>query len=967
MGFAESFLNIIRKTKMTLFRKLLISCVLITSASSAIAAIQLQDKVPLDPDVKVGHLSNGLTYYIRKNVKPLQRAELRLVVKAGSVLEDDDQQGLAHFVEHMAFNGSKHFEKNQLISYLQSIGIKFGADLNAYTSFDETVYMLPVPLENKKNLETGFQVLEDWARGLSLKDKDIDDERNIVFEELRLRKGVQDRLKDQVVPHLWKGSKYADRFPIGKEDVIKHASYDAVRRFYHDWYRPDLMAVIVVGDIDPVAVEKLIVKHFTGLKNPENERVREYASFVEYKESEAVVLTDKELTMEGVEIHYPIRKEASSGNFAELRRSLIEGTIQMMFNSRIAEVTQKAQSPFNGAGSNKSSALRDYKFFSTNALVGKAGVAAAVKGIIEETQRAKQYGFTQAELDRAKANLLRGMENAFQERDKRESNVFVNEYIRHFTQNEPSPGIANEYKYLNEIVPTIQLKEINDYAKTLFPNADEKKVVIFGGPEKRDTPLPTQQQLLQLVAEAEKLEVHAIEEKKIGTTLMTPPAPGSIVSEKFDKALGTTELVMGNGIHVILKPTDFQNDQILMSSLRFGGSSLFDDKDAFSAMYVDSIVASMGLKDLSPIDLQKVLTGKSLSVSLGMSTESEGFGGSTTRADLEAMLQVTYLKVTQPRRDEELFKSFIQKQKDFSKNSLLDPGAVFGEEIRKTLYNNHPRVFLTPRPEDFDQINLDHQLDLYKQRYGSMKGMTFFFVGSFDVEGIKPLLAKYIATLPTGDIPTEYRDLHIRPVAGVVKKDVYKGLEPKGNVWIQFHGDAKFTDNEQVVFYEMIEVLNIKINEVLREKMSLIYAGGFNGSLDKIPYENYSIGLSLPTAPENVDKAIAAAFAEIQKIKDHGVSEADLKKVQLNWNLGYKRDIRDNGFWIGRLRWAAINGADPHSILTVVERNSAVTPKDIQEAARRYFDFNRYAQFVLYPESLKPKQDLAATLPSTLK
>ncbi|WBS01283.1 insulinase family protein [Pseudoduganella sp. SL102] len=908
------------------------------------------DTLPVAPHVKVGKLPNGLTYYIQKNARPEKRLELRLVVKAGSILEDEDQLGLAHFTEHMAFNGSTHFKRHELVSYLQSIGVKFGRDLNAYTSFDQTVYMLPIPTDSKEAVEKGFLVLEDWASGITFNDEDIESERGIVLEELRMGKGANDRMNQVLYPKLFNGSRYAERLPIGKADVLRTFKPDAIRRFYRDWYRPDLMAVMVVGDIDPAEAEKLVKAHFGKLKNPDNARPREYAVIPERKADEGLVITDREAPADVLYIRYPIVPHPEDPTYGGYRRDLVEKLYGAMLGQRIMELTQQADPPFIQGGSGMGKVVRGYRSFTVSALLGKGGHVPAINALIQEDERARQFGFTASELDRAKKTMLRNYERMYAERDKSDSAGFVAEYIRNFLEGEPIPGIQNEYAYAQALVPGITLEEVNAAVRAAIPSDDKKLVILMGS--LKDRVAPTGTELLAAVDQAQKQTVAAREDKAYASNLLDqPPAPGRIVAEQENKALGTVELTLSNGVKVVLKPTDFRNDQVLMSAVRFGGQSLFGEEDIFNARYASALAAQMGALNYSPADLQKVLAGKSVGVSVAMADLSDNLTGSAGSADIETLLQLTHVKLTQPRRDEVLFNSFVARQRDLARNAMARPEAEFGDTVRGTLFGGHPRVPRTPRPEDFDKVQLERVQQIYRERFSSAKGLTFYFVGSFDVAKLKPLLATWLASLPAADIPVAYRDTGVRPVRGVVKKEVRRGKESKSNISITFTGDAAFSQAEQLRMQALVEVLNLRLTEVLREQLGLIYGGGASGGVTKLPYPNYSVALALPCGPENVDKVIAAAFAEIRKLQENGPAAADLAKVKQNWLTSHRLALRENGFWMAQLQAAQLNGFPPESILGFTERVAAVTPADVQGAAQRYFDFDNYVQVVLYPEA----------------
>ncbi|MCC7642541.1 MULTISPECIES: pitrilysin family protein [unclassified Janthinobacterium] len=934
--------------------RLISGAVLLACACMAQAEIRLSDPLPLAPEVTVGKLPNGLTYYIKKNARPAQKVELRLVVKAGSILEDDDQQGLAHFTEHMAFNGSTHFKRNELISYLQSIGVKFGADLNAYTSFDETVYVLPIPTNRKENLEKGFLVLEDWAHGLKFNPADINSERGIVLEEARLGKGASDRMNKVLYPKLLNGSRYAERMPIGKESVLKTFKPEAIKRFYKDWYRPDLMAVMVVGDVEPSQAEKLIRQHFGKLKNPAKPRPRLYAEVPQRSQTEALVITDKEAPDDSVFIRYPIRAAQEPVTIADYRRQMIENLYGQMLSARMQELTQQANPPFIQGGSSMGKLVRGYESFSAYALLGKGGVQPAVDALVQEDERARRFGFSQDELDRARKDMLRNYERAYSERDKSDSAGFVAEYSRNFLEQEAVPGIANELLYAQELLPQVTLQEINETVAKVIPD-QQKKLVVFMGAEPKAggaaSTVPTQRQLLDAVAKAEQQKVEPRTEKVLASKLMDgPPAGGGIVSEKLNSAIGVTELTLGNGVRVLLKPTDFKNDQVLMGSTRFGGQSLFGDADIYNARYASAVVGSMGLKDLAPLDLQKVLAGKTVNVGASLGELSEGFGGSASSADVEAMLQLVYLYFNDVRKDAGLYQSFIGKQQDLAKNSMAQPEAVFYDAIQHAMFGDNPRVDGVPRAADFDKVGLDRSLDIFRQRFSSARGMTFIFAGSFELDKIKPLIASYLGTLPVGDVPHAYRDVGMRPVTGVVKKEIYMGSEPKSTISITFNGEVAYSDEQKLTLQALGEVLNLKVIEVLREKMSMIYGGGFETSMGQHPYGHYSVALNLPTGPENVDKVIAAAFAEINKMKTDGPSAADLEKVKLNWITRQQKSLRENRYWMSQLMGSVTQGRDPAHILRYEQRVRAITPQAVKLAAQRYLDMHNYVQVVMYPE-----------------
>ena len=926
---------------------------LFTCMAAAWAAIDLAAPLPVSKLVKVGKLPNGLSYYLQKNGKPEKKLELRLVVKAGSILEDDDQQGMAHMVEHMAFNGSAHFKKHELVSYLQSIGVQFGADLNAYTSFDETVYILPIPTNRRDNIDNGFKVLRDWAGGLTLSSKEIALERPVVLEEARLGKGARDRMDKILLPKIFNGSRYATRLPIGQEAIIQNGSADALRRFYKDWYRPDLMAVVVVGDLEPREAERLVKLYFSDLKNPAKPRPRFESPISARSETEAVVITDKEANGNSLLIRYPVRPVKESVTFGGYRDDLVDALFASMLNQRLQELAQQANPPFMGASSSVGNLTSRYEAYSASASLGKGGAGPAIDALVQENARASKYGFSAAELERAKKNMLRRIERAYIERDKTDSANQVGEFIRNFLEQESIPGIEAEYKATLEMVPGITLDEVNRYARQTIP-LDSPKLVVYMGASNSEVPTPSSEQLLAALSAAEKMAVTERGEKTLAASLMEkPPQDGTIVGETTDKRLGLTTLTLSNGLQVILKPTDFRNDQVMLGASRFGGQSLYGDADIYNARYASTIVAAMGAGDYSPTELRQMLAGKTASVSGGLSSYTESVGASSGSTDIETMLQLVYLKMTTVRRDPDLYQSFIGKQIEATRNAMAQPDAIFQDTLIATLSNNHPRAPRVPRPDDFSKLDVERMVAIYQERFASARGMTFIMVGSFDLAKVKPLIARYLGSLPTPAIHTGYRDVGIMPPAGVVRKEVRAGSEAKSKISINFHGEAAYSEAEVMRIDAMIDVMNIRITEILREKLALIYGGGLSGGLSKIPRPRYLVTATLPTGPDKVDKVIAATFAEIERMKTQGPSLADLNKVKQNWLQNHRKNMRENGYWLGHLQTALLQGSDPAELLAFEKRVNALTPDDLKEAARRYFDMKNYVQVVLYPEAAK--------------
>lgn len=918
---------------------------------SANAQLNLDEKLPFDPKVKVGKLDNGLTYYVRQNKKPEQHVELRLVVNAGSINEDDDQLGLAHMAEHMAFNGTTHFKKNEIVSFLQDIGVGFGNDLNAGTSFDETIYILPIPTDKPDNLEKGFQVLEDWAHNVTYLTDDINGERAIILEESRRGKGADDRMFQKYFPKVFEGSKYAVRLPIGKDSLIKNFPPDAIRRFYKDWYRPDLMAVVVVGDIDPVKAEEMVKKHFGGIQNPPDERPREVPQVYPYKESSAMVLTDKEATSNSVMVIYPAEKAPAAVTIRDYRNDQVEQLFSTMLNLRLQELTQKANPPYVNANAGFSGLVRGYKSFILNVAAGTNDPVVALKAAAEEVERVKKYGFTASELERVKKIVLASYERAYNNRDKTESESYTEEYINNFLEQEPSPGIAKEYEIVKEILPGVSIDEVNQLTVKL--KETQNYFALLTGPEvKAGEKLPTAEELKETIAAAATAELKPYEEKTVAASLLkTAPKAGKIISNTINKTTGTTELKLSNGITVTLKPTEFKSDQVLMGANRAGGKNLYSLKDKFNAEYAVPVVSAMGIGDFSPTDLKKALAGKTVSVSPQLGYTFEGIRGSSGVKDMETMFQLMYLYMTSPRTDETLFQSYQQRNKSQFAMLAANPQAAFVDTLYKTFYNKNPLApIFVPNSAFFDKIDVKRAVDIYKERFGNAYGMNFVIVGSFKNDEIIPLIEKYIASLPSSPQKFTFADNKVRPVTGNKELVVNKGKEQKSLIVQIFTGDIPYSEATEMKAQAVADVLNIKIVEELREKIQGIYSGGISGSLQKIPYAHYQFVVQLPCGPEKADTLLKAMRTEMDKLIKNGPSAGDLKKVKQQWIEEHKQAIEKNEEWLDALLDNKFPGSDFDYFINYQKYVDKLTAKDVQQAASLMLNKKNGFTALLMPE-----------------
>jgi zinc protease len=924
---------------------------LLVAMSGAAMAQDLKSKLPTDPDVMTGKLDNGLTYYIRNNHKPANKVELRLAVKAGSMQENDDQQGLAHFMEHMNFNGTKNFQKNDLVSYLQSIGVQFGADLNAYTSFDQTVYILPIPLDKADNLEKGFQIIEDWAHNALLTDKDIDEERGVVLEESRLGKGADDRMRKKYFPKMMEGTLYAERLPIGKDEIIKNAKYEKTRSFYHDWYRPDLQAVIVVGDIDQATALKMIKSHFGSIKNPANERPRKYVDAKMRTAAEAMVVTDKEAARTSLEIMFPSAKKHEQVIVGDYRNDLIKNLAQQILAQRLNDLAQGSNPPFPYAYAGVNSYIHGYESFSVYASYGNDGPAKAINAITAELLKAKKFGFTETELELAKKDMMSNIEKFYNERTTTDSKQYVEEYIRAFLDGEDFPGIANEYKYYQEMLPGIKAADVNNMFNGWVKNMNT--FTLITAPEKSDVKLPAESELLAMTKKGFSQEITKTEEKKVATELMqSKPTPGKVTSTSKEEGFDATTYTLSNGIKVTIKPTDFKSDEILVSGIKKGGSNNYGIADRSSVHFATDVVDAMGVGDFTPNDLEKVTAGKQIKVDMSIGDVSDNIKGSSTIKDFESMLQLMYLHMQKPRKDEGLFSAYKEREIPQIQNLSSNPRISFIDTTVKTLYGNNPLARMAvPTVSDYEKINLDRALEIYKNEFSSADGYHFFIVGNIKPETAIPLLETYLGSIPASNKAAAYKDNGVRPVKGSRELKYKKGKEKQSVIMAVYTGEMPYTEDLALRTQAVAEVLNIKVIEELREKMGAIYGGGFNGRVSKEPYENYSVQLQLPCGPENIEKLIAGANDLIKNLKEKGPDTKDLDKVKSQWHEKHITDVKENKYWSGKMESVLFWGRDKDRVINYDAYIQKLTPADIQSTAKQLFNGGNQFVSVLYPES----------------
>ena len=918
-----------------------------TFAQVAQPKVNLDSPLPFDPDVTEGKLENGFTYYIRENTEPENRVTMYLAMKVGSILEDEKQLGLAHFLEHMNFNGTKHFPKNELVDYLQKAGVRFGSDLNAYTSFDATVYQLPIPSDDPELLQNGLQVMRDWAQDALLDGEEIDKERGVVLEELRSRLGAMQRMQDQYLPMLFDYSRYAERLPIGKKEVLESFDHEELRRFHKDWYRPDLMALIIVGDIDGAKMENEVKKLFSDMTTPENPKERKEYEVDLKGESGFMVVTDPEMPQTVVQL-IAKNKEHKVENYGDYRKLLLRSVVNQMEGQRFSEILQEADAPFIQAGAGIDGFMAGLDNMSMYFVPKNDQMEDGFKGLMREMERVKQYGFTQTEFDRAIANIKKSSETSYTERDKRKSQSYVGTYLNHFLEESPALGNEDRFEITQNLLPTLTLDEALDVFMEFY-SIPHKDIIIMG-PEKEKDSLPSEDQVVTWLSDLNNETILAYEDGVSDLPLLKGiPEKGEVSKKETLEKINVTKLTLSNGVTVYLKPTDFKNDEILISAFSEGGHSLYEDAEYFDASYASSLVNSSGLGQFKNTELSKYLSGKNVNVSPYISQRSEGLSGHTDKESLETAFQMIYGYFTEPMIEENVYQSFVTRMVTSMRNNEDDPSYVFRKEILNALYKGNIRV-MPPQAEDIQGIDKDKALRIYKDRFADASDFSFVFVGSFKEEDLLPYIEEYLAALPNLNRKEKTRDLDIVEPEKGFDKTVRKGKEDKATVQLAFYTDYSYNPENNMNIDALAKVLRIKLIELLREEEGGVYGVGANGSYSKNPKERLTFQIGFGTGSEKVQPLIDIALKEIQNVKDNGPTEADLEKFKIEERRQNELRVKENGFWLNQIGSFLQLERDLNDILDRPQWVEKVSVESVKEIANKYLNEDKLFKFILFPE-----------------
>ena len=922
-----------------LLKKLFVAAFILCSYLSQVFAQQQVSPLPTDPDVRIGKLDNGLTYYLRKNNLPAERADFYIAQKVGSIQEEQNQLGLAHFLEHMCFNGTTHFPGDALKQYLERIGVKFGENLNAYTSVEETVYNISnVPVNTPGAIDSCLLILHDWSNDLTLDPKEIDKERGVINEEWRMSMSASQRLLEKSLPVLFKGTKYATCFPIGTMDVVMNFPHQALRDYYEKWYRPDLQGIVIVGDIDVDAIEAKIKTVFADIPAQPNAAKREYYPIADNKEPIVFIGTDKEqpYIQAVVMCKHDVTPDAQKNNTMYLVELYAKTLIASMLNARLNELAQSANPPYIAAGAYDGAILgvtKTKSAFNGIAICQENNIKGGFTTVLREIERARRFGFTESEYARARAEYLRQLESAYNERDKRRNEQYVNEYVRHFLDNEPIPGIQFEYATFNQLAPAIPVTAINDIMKQLI--AEDNRIISLFAPEKEGLALPSADDLKAWMKEvnAETLEPY-VDKVSDEPLLKEAPKGGTIMSEIQNAALGTTELTLSNGIKVIIKKTDFKADQILMKGVSLGGSSLFPDSEIINIQGLDAVSVG-GLGNFSATDLEKVLAGKKASISYGIGDKTETVNGSCSPKDFETMLQLTYLTFTAPRRDDEAFTSYKNRSKAALQNMELEPMVALQDSVQFGLYGNHPRIQRL-KADMVDQMSYDKILSMYNDRFKDAGDFTFIFVGNIDIENMKPLIAIYLGGLPAIGRKETFKDNHMDTRKGEYKNIFIRKQEnPKASNFVCYTGEMPYTLKNNILMSMMNQILDIIYTEKVREDEGGAYSIYVGGNLSKYPKEVAGTQIVFDTAPEKREKMMEIIFAEIDNLAKNGPSQENVNKVKEFMLKKHAEMLKENSYWLNSLDELVYSGLN--TLEGYEETVKGITPDDIRKFAADLF------------------------------
>ena len=893
------------------------------------------DKVPVDPNVKKGKLDNGLTYYIRHNEVPENRAELYLFVNAGAVEETPEQNGLAHFCEHMAFNGTKHFPDKQVLDYMESIGVKFGHNVNAFTNSEQTVYSLAeVPTDNETIIDSSLLVLLDWANYVSYEKEEIDKERGVIHEEWRTRRTPSFRMNRKNDKVLYKGSKYAEHDVIGKLDVIDNCSYETLRSFYNDWYRPDLQAIAIVGDVDEELIEKKIKEKFSQIELPENPKEKKIEEIPDNEKPLIGIATDKEASRSMMRIMYK-HDPVEDKDMDYYRETIKQDLYTQMFRDRLEEYTQKENPPFIYGTAYYGSIAQSKDAYMSLAIPKNDQIDKALETIVKENIRLKRHGFTQSELERNKTKLINNLKQKYDNRDKTKSKQYIWKYLSNFSSDEPIPGIEFKYEYAKKMLPEVTLEEMNELPKQWI--TDENMVVTINAVQTEENTIPEESQVLNTINKIKNSEVEAYKEELVNKELISKaPVAGKIVDKTKNEDLGTTKWTLDNGATVIIKPTDFKDNEILMSAYSKGGRSLTTLEETPTARMLPNIISQSGVGDFSHTELKKKLAGKNVSLSPYLNELYEGFEGNCEPDDLETLLKLNYLYMTNPREDQVAFNAFLSRVKASIANKDKNPNNVFRDSLQYIMVGHNPRQ-KPVNTEYLDQVDFETMMNIYKDRFKDASDFTYFFVGNIDPEKSKPLIEKYIGGIKSIEREENWKNHGLMPPEGNYKQEFTKEMQvPKASTFVLYSGGFDYISKDRIKMAAIEHILDLRYSETIREEQGGSYGVYTAQMTNQFPEESFKLLMMFDCDPERQDELANIVYEEVGKLYNEGPKEEDLNKAKKYFLKKREQDLKENDFWLNSLKHNHVHNENMIASENYEAIVKSLTVEDIKATAEKY-------------------------------
>lgn len=930
-------------------RKLLLFALLVILAIPA-AAKDDQKELPIDPSIRVGKLKNGLTYYIRHNNNPENTVNFYIAQKVGSIQEEEHQRGLAHFLEHMCFNGTEHFPGKSLINYLEGIGVKFGADLNAYTSIDETVYNINnVPVNVEGAIDSCLWILHDWADGLILDPEEIDKERGVIHEEWRGRNSAMMRMQERMLADIFPGNKYGTRLPIGIMEVVDSFPHKALREYYEKWYRPDLQGIIIVGDIDVDQVEKKIKKIFKRIKKAKKPAERIYYPVEDNEEVIFSQQIDKEQQNYILQLMYKHdaapREQRNTKEY--IRENLKRSFAISMLNMRFSEIMTKENPPYMraGVGYGDFGTAQTKKAFTVMVACKAEQVLQAVPMVFTEVERARRYGFTEPELKRVKESMLAGMDSWYAERDKRTSSYYIQNCIRHFLDNQDMMAPELEYELSVEMINSLTLEEINAVIPSL--HRKDNRVIVSYAPEKEGMTYPGKDDITSLLAAIEQARISPYEDNAVDAPLLAEIPQGGKVVKSEEGKWGSTVWTLSNGIKVILKPTDFQADHISLSGYKIGGTNRYPDSEYINISMLSSLSGIGGYGEFDSSQLGKKLSGSTASANVGSGPIYDIINAGCSPKDAEEMFQLMYLKYTSPRKDMNAYESLTTRMRNNLKDRNLNPNTALSDTMRMALYMNHPRT----KPllaSDIDSIDYDRVLEIYKERTSDATGYMFFIVGNIDLEKIKPLVEQYIGALPCNGRKEEIVKTTVETRTGVYRNNFKNKMEnPAGTEVIIYTGKIEPTLKNRLTMSFLDQILDIVYTEEVREKEGGTYGVGVSGSITRKPEGEFTLTINFGMAPERRAELATIITREFEKMASNGPVEEHIEKVRSYMLKTFEESQKKNSAWMNWLYNFYFEGEDGHD--GYAELIKSITAEDIRKLAEYILAQGNFIEVSMVP------------------